>query len=212
MRAKLRARVPFVAALALAPVTALLFACGGGGGASQPSKTPENAASASPSASAPDTAPSTTTTTTMTLGDGGDLQGTKLTTSSTTTQTTTIPSTSGDGGAPGPHQSEPGRAVKDIQAIILAHRDEARACYDKSLKDHPGIEGNLDIKWTIDPKGNVSEIGVDEGKSDIHEPSVGKCIIDIIQKIHFSVSGKGFETRAHYPFNFHPRNTAQKTP
>ena len=153
----------------------------------------------------------------MTLGDGGDLQGAKLGSTTTTTQSATMGGSgggsgggTGDGGAPGPHASEPGRSVKDIQTIILTHRDEARACYDKALKDHPGIEGNIDVKWTIDPKGTVTDIAVDEGKSEIHEPSVGKCISDIIKSIHFSVSGKGFETRAHYPFNFHPRNGTPK--
>src|SRR5262249_6844476 len=138
--------------------------------------------------------------------------GSKLTTTSTTTQSSTVGAPanapSDTGGSPQAH--EPGRTQKDIQTIILSHRDEARACYDKALKDHPGIEGNIDVKWTIDPKGMVTETSVDESKSDIHEPSVGKCIGEIIQKIHFSVSGKGLETRAHYPFNFHPRNAPRK--
>jgi hypothetical protein len=185
---------------------AVVLACGGGKGATDAPKTPENPA-ASAASGTPEAVPSTTTTTTMTLGDGGDLQGTKLSSSTTTTQTApvgTAGAAGSDGGTVQGH--EPGRSQKDIQTIILARRDEARACYDKALKDHPGIEGNIDIKWTIDPKGAVTETSVDEGKSDIHEPSVGKCIQDIIKQIHFSVSGKGLETRAHYPFNFHPRH------
>lgn len=192
------------AVLAAGPVAAALFACGGGNAAADGPKSPENPAATAP---APDPVPSTTTTTTMTLGDGGDLQGTKLSSSTTTTQTAAV----GDAGAAtNPQAHEPGRSQKDIQTIILARRDEARACYDKALKDHPGIEGNLDIKWTIDPTGAVTETSVDEGKSDIHEPSVGKCIQDIIKGIKFSVSAKGMETRAHYPFNFHPRNAPRK--
>jgi hypothetical protein len=141
-----------------------------------------------------------TTTTTMTLGDGGDLQGAKL--GSSSTQTIDTKGTSGPkpGGA-----AEPGRGVKDVQAIIASRRDEARACYDNALKTHPGIEGDLDVKWVIDPKGVVGDIAVDESKSTIHEPSVGKCVVAIIQKIKFAESAKGFETRTHYPFNFHPR-------
>jgi hypothetical protein len=215
MRTRKAVSAPILATIAAAPVVALFLACGGSSPATEGAKTPDNAAPASSATAtgAPASAPSSTTTTTMTLGDGGDLQGTKLTTSSTTTQSAPIGTTAaGDGGAAPPHTQEPGRTVKDIQTIILTHRDEARACYDKSLKDHPGIEGNIDIKWTIDPKGEVSQIAVDEGKSDIHEASVGKCIMDLIQKIHFSVSGKGFETRAHYPFNFHPRNNPGQPP
>jgi hypothetical protein len=145
-----------------------------------------------------------TTTTTSTLGEGGDLQGARLAT------TTTVASTSadsgatpkhGDGGASGP---APGRSAKDIQAIILARRDEARRCYDTALKTHPGIEGALVIQWTIDPKGNVSKTSVDASRSAISEPSVAACIIDIIKKIKFSEHPQGKETNTYYPFDFHP--------
>lgn len=102
-------------------------------------------------------------------------------------------------------RGEAGRRTEDIQAIIMARRDEARACYDKAFAAHPGIEGDLDIKWTIDPDGNVQNPEVDPSKSTIAEPSVGKCIIDIIKKIKFNKSDKGFETKTHYPFNFHPK-------
>src|SRR5258706_14071813 len=136
MRTTLPALASAFAALAAAPLAAVLIACGGGNAASDGPKSPENPGTTAP---APDPVPSTTTTTTMTLGDGGDLQGTKLSTTSTTTQTS--PVGPGDAGAPSGQGHEPGRSQKDIQTIILARRAEARACYDKALKDHPGIEG-----------------------------------------------------------------------
>ncbi len=57
----------------------------------------------------------------------------------------------------------------------------------------------------IDPQGNVTDASVDTTKSSILEPSVGQCIIEVIKKIKFAASAKGYETRAHYPFNFHPK-------
>lgn len=140
--------------------------------------------------------------TTTALGNGGDLQGAKL--GSSSRQEVETKGESGPKPTPG-GSSEQGRTVKDIQAIIGARRDDARACYDKGLKDHPGIEGNLDVKWTIDPQGNVANAEVDTTKSAILEPSVGTCVVDVIKKIKFAPSPKGFETRAHYPFDFHPR-------
>jgi hypothetical protein len=184
-----------------ASISALLVACGAsaGGGTKTPTGTDAPDGGAPVQAQA-DAGP--TTTTTMTLGDGGELQGAKLAQSSSSSVDTTI-----DGGAHGPHQSDPGRSVKDIQAIIVSRRDEARACYDQALKAHPGIEGKLDVRWLIDPKGNVTELSVDPS-SQITESSVGKCIMAIIKQIHFNESAKGFETRAHYPFDFHPRTRA----
>jgi hypothetical protein len=141
-----------------------------------------------------------TTTTTLTLGNNGDLQGSKL-----TAQGSQAFDVATDAG-PKAHTPDIGRGTKDIQAIVVSRRDEARTCYDAALKSHPGIEGNLDIQWTIDPKGVVSDISVDTSHSDILEPTVGNCVIAIIKKIHFNESAKGFETRTHYPFNFHPRS------
>jgi TonB family protein len=141
-------------------------------------------------------------TTTTALPDGGELQGAKLGSS-----THTEVETKGDAGpkaGPG-HSQEPGRKREDIQTIVMARRDEARACYDKGLKDHPGIEGDLTVKFVIDPTGTVSDASVDSSKSSINEPTVGACIVDIIKKIKFAPSKGGFETRANYPFNFHPK-------
>lgn len=142
------------------------------------------------------------TTTTVLPGNNGELQGAKLGSTSHTEV-----ETKGDAGpkaGPG-HSQEPGRKVEDIRTIIMARRDEARACYDKGLKDHPGIEGDLTVKFVINPEGAVSDASVDSSKSSINEPTVGACIVDIIKKIKFAPSKGGFETRANYPYNFHPK-------
>ena len=106
----------------------------------------------------------------------------------------------------GPHAHEVGRGPEDIRAIIMARRDDARACYDAALKDHPGIEGDLVIAWTIDPKGNVTQTSLDGSRSQIVEPTVVACVSDIIKKVQFAASPGGYETRAFYPFNFHPHH------
>jgi hypothetical protein len=110
-----------------------------------------------------------------------------------------------DAGQVPPRGHDPGRAPEDIRAIIVAHRDEARRCYEKALVSHPGIEGDLIVRWTIDPKGVVTQASSDLARSQIVEPSIVACITDIILKIQFAPSQRGFETRAFYPFNFHPR-------
>lgn len=109
------------------------------------------------------------------------------------------------------HPREPGRGIADIRALVVAHRDEARACYEKALADHPGLEGDLVVEWTIDPKGNVSRASVDVARSQIAEPTAVACVVDVIRRIPFSPSPGGYETTAHYPFNFHPRRTPRTT-
>ena len=89
----------------------------------------------------------------------------------------------------------------------MAHRDEARACYDAALNAHPGIKGDLLIQWTIDPKGNVTQFSQDTERSQITEPSVVACVGNVIKKILFAPSPGGYETKAFYPFNFQPRQS-----
>jgi hypothetical protein len=62
------------------------------------------------------------------------------------------------------------------------------------------------MQWTIDPKGNVSQISSDISRSQITEPAVVACVAEIIKKIQFASSPGGFETKAFYPLNFHPRH------
>lgn len=179
---------------------ATLVACGGGVANVERLKGPDVA----PSAGGLFDAGVPTTTTTVLLGDGGELQGTKLSSSSVLTLDTSPKPDAGSAGASRGRSDAPGRRPADLMTIIGTHRDEARACYDAALKGHPGIEGNLDIKFTIDPKGVVVDGAADDGKSDIHEPGVVLCIVNVLKKIKFAEHPKGFETKAHYPFNFHP--------
>jgi hypothetical protein len=88
----------------------------------------------------------------------------------------------------------------------MARRDEARACYDTAVAAHPGIEGDIVVTWTIDPKGAVTGVDADSSRSQISEPSLVSCLGDVIKKIQFASSPGGFETKASYPFNFHPHH------
>lgn len=170
-----------------------------GGGAGS---TPGDGTTGNPASDPGSSSGAGTGTTTDALPPSGELQGAKL-----GSATHTEVETKGDAGSkagPG-HAQEPGRRREDIQAIVMAHRDEARACYDNGLKNHPGIEGDLAVKFVIDPHGTVTDASVDSAKSTIREPTVGSCIAEVIKRIKFAPSKGGFETRASYPFNFHPK-------
>jgi hypothetical protein len=177
----------------------LLGACGGEAPSPSAPAQATLGAPGAPHGAAPnvgDAGPSTTTT--DTLGAGG---GTKLT-----------PLAAADAGAGPKQHGEIGRTVADLRAIMAAHRDEARACYDNALAAHPSIEGTIDLRWLIDPGGAVTEADIDTSHSEIVEPAVATCLIAMVKRIHFNASAKGFETKAHYPFNFHPHTKSSVNP
>src|ERR1700685_406777 len=107
-------------------ITAPLVACGASEAAQGGATTPGHLDADADAPASQDTGP--TTTTVVALGSGGDLEGSELTAPSTQTRESSV-----DGGTKGPHSIEIGRGIKDIQAIIVAHRDEARACYDSAI-------------------------------------------------------------------------------
>lgn len=184
----------------------LPIGCGGGAAESDVAKSPSTSGGTSTGPSLD--AGAAQSTTTVALPDGGDQQGAKL-----TEVRTTASSPTSNASPRSPHSHEPGRTPEDIRAIVMARRDEARACYDSAAKDHPGIEGDLVITWTIDPKGNVTQASLDASRSQIVEPSVVACVSDIIKKVQFAPSPGGYETSAFYPFNFHPHHgSAPRTP
>jgi hypothetical protein len=190
-------------------------ACGGSESNSSGAKSGQTSESASAQpASRASSGSSEAATTTTALGDAGS-PGTKLVESQPPAagNASATPATGASSPSPGRggRSHEPGRSVADIRAIIIAHRDEARACYDQALADHPGIEGDLVIDWTIDPKGNVSRISLDTARSQITDAAAMSCVVGIIKKIQFAPSPGGYETRASYPFNFHPRHTSETT-
>jgi len=180
-----------------AAVFGLLSVLSCGGEQTPPAAAPnsETAVAAAAEGGRPeDPGPSTTT---LALADAGNGQGSKL------AEATKSASTD----EPKPmHAHEPGRGPADIRALVVAHRDEARACYDNALAEHPGMEGDLVVAWTIDPKGVVVEAAVDASRSQITEPSVIDCVSGIIKRIQFASSPGGYESHAFYPFNFHPRH------
>src|SRR5262249_34320651 len=132
-------KAPLFFVLSFAAFSALVLsvACGGKDEAKSPGSS-GGVASAAPfdTPATPDTSSGGTSTTTQL--DASDLQGQKLQSGSKKEI-----ETKGDGGPRPSGSDEPGRRRDDIKTIILTHRDEARACYDKALKDHPGIEGDL---------------------------------------------------------------------
>ncbi len=111
----------------------------------------------------------------------------------------------GEGAAEAPTEGDPDKRTMDvIAAVVRSHRKEARECYEKALKQVPGLKGDLVIHFILKPSGKVKLADLNRERSTITEPSVVSCVVDVISAIEFPKSSRGMETTVNYPFNFNP--------
>jgi protein TonB len=100
--------------------------------------------------------------------------------------------------------------MDDIRAIIAGNRDAFRACYDRSVKTHPGIKGRFTLKFVVSPEGVVKSAENDATKSEIHAPDLDTCAIGVLKGLKFPPSKKGMESTVNYPFDFNPKGPPPK--
>src|SRR6476661_8569514 len=70
--------------------------------------------------------------------------------------------------------AEPGgepdtRTMESIAQVVKAHRKEARDCYEKGLKQIPGLKGDVVIHFVLKPSGEVKQAELNEQRSTIRE-------------------------------------------
>ncbi len=101
--------------------------------------------------------------------------------------------------------------MDDLRAIIAGNRDAFRACYEASLKKHPGIKGRFLLKFVVNPDGTVKSAGADPTKSEIHASDLETCAVGVVKGLKFPPSKKGMESTVNYPFDFNPKGPPPKT-
>ena len=74
-----------------------------------------------------------------------------------------------------------------------------------------GLEPGTVTICAIDGKHTTTG-RIDAAKTRILDDGVQKCVMNVIKAMKFPESPRGFETRASYPFNFHPKNAPAGKP
>jgi TonB family protein len=80
-----------------------------------------------------------------------------------------------------------------------------RACYEAERAKDPSVMGTLTLRFTIDPKGAVTQANVVSERSTLKQPSLHQCALDALRTISFPPSSRGFESQVNYPFDFKPQ-------
>jgi FHA domain len=99
-------------------------------------------------------------------------------------------------GTPRVDGSGPDKTI--IRRYIRRSIDKIAYCYDSQLLAHPGIEGEILVKFFIAPTG-----AVERSSGAGFDPEVARCVADVIHAIAFPRSGDGAGVEVNYPFQFH---------
>ena len=94
-----------------------------------------------------------------------------------------------------------GRSKADIMRVVMVNLSALRYVYNKRLKEKPGVEGKITIKFAIDEFGNVIFCNVIE--STVKDDSLENQITEKIKKwIFLKIDKPGDVTEVVYPFVF----------
>lgn len=92
----------------------------------------------------------------------------------------------------GPAAAE-GLTPEQIQDTLRNNRSAFFRCYTQLLQKTPGITGQTNLSFTIEPSGKISLVNI--ASSSIQDPQFQRCLTDTLQRISFRpFSGKAIST------------------
>jgi pSer/pThr/pTyr-binding forkhead associated (FHA) protein len=89
-------------------------------------------------------------------------------------------------------------SMEIIRQVIQSHRDQIKYCYSQELTRNPNLAGKVSVKFTISPKGFVTQAAVSE--SSLNNAIVEQCIIQKIHTWKFPEPKGGGIVIVNYPF------------
>jgi TonB family protein len=90
---------------------------------------------------------------------------------------------------------------ESIAKVVKSRMSMVKDCYEKELKRDPGLAGKVEIEFTIDEEGRVTEATV--ASNSMSSDVVGTCIVGRIKRWRFPKPDGGSVT-VMYPFIFTP--------
>ncbi|MBW1808338.1 MAG: AgmX/PglI C-terminal domain-containing protein [Deltaproteobacteria bacterium] len=89
-------------------------------------------------------------------------------------------------------------SMEIIRRVIRSHRDQIKYCYSKELTRHPNLRGKVSIKFTISPKGFVTQATV--SSTSLKNSTVERCMTQKIRTWKFPEPKGGGIVIVNYPF------------
>jgi outer membrane biosynthesis protein TonB len=89
-------------------------------------------------------------------------------------------------------------SMEIIRRVIRSHRDQIKYCYSKELTRYPNLAGKVAVKFTISPKGYVTQATVSQ--TTLRNAAVERCITQKIRTWKFPEPKGGGIVIVNYPF------------
>ncbi len=115
--------------------------------------------------------------------------------------------TLGNGGGPRGPSVTSGKRIEvanisrdEIARVIRRHLPRFKHCYERELNANPHLSGKVAVQFTIAPTGRVARASASE--STIDDDDVERCVVEVMESLHFPVPKGGGVAVVTYPFVF----------
>jgi TonB family protein len=86
---------------------------------------------------------------------------------------------------------------------------QVRACYNAELIDNPGLEGRINVRFTVGREGRVTTAAV--GASTLRNPTLETCLVDVVKLCSFAKPRDRRPVDLSYTFEFGPSKSNDGT-
>jgi hypothetical protein len=100
---------------------------------------------------------------------------------------------------------------QSVAELIKSKNDGYRCCFDLWARKHPEAAGKelpIKVQWNLKPDGTLDSAEVDKSASQLDEPEVSSCMVDISKTLTYPPSPSGKLTKFTYVFQFKVRHQA----
>lgn len=94
-------------------------------------------------------------------------------------------------------------AQADIDRIVKTRMDKIRGCYQRALRDNPGLSGNLVVKFVVGRDGGTANAVVKD--SGLGNVQAEQCVLEQFLQLRFPRPPGNQEITASYPLMFSAR-------
>lgn len=93
---------------------------------------------------------------------------------------------------------------RPLYDLLSSKREGFRCCFEPWGRKNPGMRGKIGLKLEIKSDGTLTSATLDPTRTEVHDPGVEACIVDLAQQLSYPKSPSGKLTTFTYPFDFKP--------